>query len=352
MECDHRLCGVWQSRSMGATDDDLPQLGHVSVDPAALREPGETLVAVLASFGWREAIDLPAGAPVEGWRAVQRHDGTVVLAAPTDASMAAWFVGHVSTGQTPGRRASVHLDVLPLRPSRRERRAGLELRWPATSTTTPDLDALAIDVVNTGDERWSPNGDDFHVTGVVTPLGAEPGGVSFGFVAGRDPALALDPGEYQRVRVNISPDLWNGLRAGPHEVHAWLVTLGLRASTALRIDVAVETIERFQARLKPRRDAPPTGRAELEQRRGTLRALRSAGAHAAAVIDIVSDAPSDEAAAEGIAELLECSPEEAQAVLAMQLRRFGSLAMNRLTREADELDRMMTHRGDDPPPTE
>lgn len=317
--------------------DDFPQLAHVGVHPDVLAKQGERFDALLSSLGWSEPVDLPAAAPHEGWRVLRRDGGAVLLGAPADSAAATWSIANLPAEPMRGGQASVHPDVFPLRPSRRERRGGLVLRWPETMRTEPDIDELVIDIVNEGDARWHPTGDDFHVAGAVSRQGVTAGGVSFGYVGRPDAAFALDPGEYARVRVNIGSAAWDDFQAGPYEVHAWLVSLGLRTAAPLPIDLDAALIERQRARHAPRRP-PPVPRDHLDERRQMLRAMIATQTDAETILRIVADAASDEAARRSIGEALGCSETAADAVLAMQLRRFRRGSAESIARELDELE--------------
>ena len=109
---------------------------------------------------------------------------------------------------------------------------------------------FAVDIVNTGDTRWRPDGDGFLVVGTFTAPGVADAG--FGWAAlGQGRAVPLDPGEYARVPVSIDGAAWKQLKPGPHDLRALLVDLGLTSVTPLRVDLDAETIAR--RRIPPRR---------------------------------------------------------------------------------------------------
>lgn len=90
-----------------------------------------------------------------------------------------------------------------MRASLADRRRGLALRWPAAVRRDAAPDAFAVDIVNTGDVRWEPDGDSFHVMGTAGEPGD--GTVSLGWASmGGMRAVPLDPGEYARVPVQVN----------------------------------------------------------------------------------------------------------------------------------------------------
>lgn len=329
--------------------DDLPQIGDVAVAADALEGGGEPFDALLATLGRHEHVDLPAAAPRGGWRVLRRDHGLTLLGSPADDAGANWWMARLPSEPARSQDAFVHPDAFRRRPSRRERRAGLALRWPDTMLVDPDIDELAIDIVNEGDVRWRPNGDGFHASGALSRAGVAPGGLFFGFVAGRgDAAFALDPGEYARVRVTVESAAWQDLDPGAYEVHAWLVGLGLRTTSPLPIVLDEEQIERQRVRHAPRRAAPPPPgerRTHLEQRREALRAVLAAQADAARTLEIIAGATSDEAARRDLAQALDCSSTGADAVLALPLRRFRRREVEQLRGELEEVERHLERLG-------
>jgi len=129
------------------------------------------------------------------------------------------------------------------------------LHWPESTRSEPAFDRLALDVVNTGEHRWRPDGDSFTAIGFITRPGGGPGSGSFAFVGGGPPAFALDPGEYARVHVSLNPNQWEGLEPGRHEISAVLIDLGLRTVASLEVQLTAELIE--QHRPGPGRARPP-----------------------------------------------------------------------------------------------
>src|SRR5690606_27711656 len=153
--------------------------------------------------GFAEEHDAPDG----GWRVLHRAEaGYIVVGTPVGDRL--WRVGHVRPG-TADDAIELHPDAMRQRPSIAERSRGLELRWPENLSTDADLDALAIDVVNVGHERWVPDGEHFRAIGVLT----EPGVTDFAFGAamGAGSAVPLDPGERTRLAVDVNPSNWSRL---------------------------------------------------------------------------------------------------------------------------------------------
>jgi hypothetical protein len=240
----------------------------------------------------------------------------------------------------------VHPDTFPLRPSRAQRSRGLALRWPEVTHSEPDVDRLAVDIVNTGDGRWRPNGDSFHVVGMLQRSGGGEGASYFGFVGGTDPAWPLDPGEYARVRVTIDANQWRDIEPGPYQVHAVLAELGVRAETPLELELTEELIERHgprPSRTRPLSDQRAAMTEHLEMIRGLLAARERMGE----LMELIATASSDDDARQRIQELLDCPPSAADAVYSASLRRFRPGQVDLLLREADELERAIEQAASD-----
>lgn len=320
---------------------DRPQIGPVDVDPAALRQEGSDLDVALASLGLESTAGAAAGTPIQGWR-VLRGDTTsgLVLGAPVDERGEAWRIAQVRPARDGAGSPSVtvHPDTFPLRPSRAERSRGLALRWPEVTRSEPDLDRLAIDVINTGDSRWRPNGDSFHVVGTLQRQGEKQGAYFFAFVGGADPAFPLDAGEYVRVRVTIDANQWRDLQPGRYQLNATLAQLGVRAESPLELELTEELIERHRPR--PTRSGPPTDqRPAMMERLEMIRGLLAARENLGALVEIITTASSDDDARQNIQELLDCPPSVADAIYSAPLRRFQTTHPDHLIREADDLER-------------
>ncbi|GGI04294.1 hypothetical protein [Isoptericola cucumis] len=224
-----------------------PRVGDVSVDPAALTAPGRELRELLAELGAPDPATTSGGLPPDGWRELSSTaPGTVVLGSPVDDGATRWWIGLVSRragGAPPVWRARD--DAVPLRPSRAERGQGLRLRWAGPTRSTPDLDVLAVDVVNEGPDRWSPQqGENFVALGFLRPVDEGRGAVSFGYHAGQRTAVPLDPGEYAREAVTISAAEWARVAPGRHHVHALIPALDLGSDSPLEIELTEEAIAR------------------------------------------------------------------------------------------------------------
>ncbi|TFC63087.1 hypothetical protein [Cryobacterium sp. TMB1-7] len=114
--------------------------------------------------------------------------------------------------------------------------------------SAPDLELLAIDIINTGPERWLPQGDSFMVFAALQQSGGTQRGVYFGYVAGQYPALPLDSGEYARVRVEIDSSQWADVHAGPYELHASLIDLGMHCADPLQVELTEQVIRQHLPR--------------------------------------------------------------------------------------------------------
>lgn len=323
---------------------DHPQIGRLTVERAALDEPGTKFDDVLGSLGIDVTIEgVPEGTPSVGWRVLARPEYAVVLGSPVDDGSRWWHIAQVA----PPRAGSpahvrVHPEPQPLRPSRAERGRGLVLRWPEVTRSEPDLDQLAVDVVNTGAERWRPDGDSFRAIGFIARPSGTLGDFYLGFVGGGPSAFALDPGEYARVPVHLDASQWKDLEAGRHEISATLMDLGVRTETPLEVELTAEQIEQHQPPPDRAPRSTPDHRHERERLEG-VRALLAANNDLGAVLDVVTAAASDNDARRGIQDLLGCSPDAAHVVYEMQLRRFRPESIRRFAEEAAELERRIEH---------
>ena len=217
-------------------DDEFPRLHGQAIDPAALAEEGEPFADLVARHGG-EPFSVPQP---NGWRVLRERGHAVEIGAPIDVERRLWQVASVGPGE------EVWFLDKPerLRASLAERRRGLTLRWPAVVRPDSAPDAFAIDIVNTGDVRWEPDGDSFTVVGTVAPEGEESVYIGWATMGGPR-AVPLDPGEYARVPVQIAESAWAALTPGEYVVHALLVPLMVR-SEPLRIEVSAQTIELAQ----------------------------------------------------------------------------------------------------------
>lgn len=326
---------------------DQPQIGSITVERSALDEPGADLGTVLGRLGFEVPTEgVPDDAPRAGWRVLARRADGVLLGAPTTDRPGWWTLAHARSrdGQPPA-DFQVHPEPQRLRPSRAERSRGLMLRWPEVVRSEPDFDRLAVDVVNTGDERWRPDGDSSAAIGFITRPGDGLGTSYLGFVGGGPSAVALDPGDYARVPVHLDASQWKDLEPGRHEISALLMDLGVRTESPLEVELTAELIERHRPRAERARSGLPAKRHELQARRDMARAHLAASEQLAAVIEIVTSSASDDAAVREIRELLECSADAARSVYEMPLRRFRPENIDRLAEEADELERRIEQAG-------
>ncbi|WP_104163211.1 hypothetical protein [Cryobacterium sp. N22] len=236
--------------------DERPQIGMIAVETSVLAQNGIELDVMLTELNVELRGAMPTDTPRLGWRVLTSVNGEVAtIGAPTDDDGQWWRLGQIrpSQGEPGPRLLALHPTLQRRRPSIRDRAGGLSLRWPAVTREAPDLDLLAIDIVNAGGERWLPQGDSFMVFAALRQPGGPAPGVYFGYVAGQYPALPLDPGEYARVRVVIDAGQWDDAHAGPYEVHAFLVDLGLRGADVLPVELTDHDV---QSHL-PRRPLPP-----------------------------------------------------------------------------------------------
>ncbi|MGF0115593.1 hypothetical protein ACQFYA_04590 [Promicromonospora sp. Marseille-Q5078] len=322
---------------------DWPRLGDIAVDPAALIEPGRPLRDVLAErgvpgdvvtgdlplHGWRELASVPPGAA---------PPTTAVLGSPADGDPARWWVGTVSRGSRDGSHAwGAHHEPLPLRPSVAERTHGLVLRWAGPTASAPDVDHLAVDVVNEGSDRWSPQeGESFVALGFLRPIDANPTGFAFGYASGGTTTVPLDPGEYSRVPVAIGAQEWRGMAPGRVHVHALVPRLALRTEAPLEVELSEDVVFRHRSA-----DGSQRGRGDAMLRRrltGTS-ALLAARAELPRLVDEVLSAASDDDAVARVAAVLGCDDESARMVAHAGLVQYRSA--ERIEREVADLRRRL-----------
>jgi hypothetical protein len=225
--------------------DERPQIGTVKVISGSLDVDGVALEAILGELGVELTEILPAGTPQRGWRVLDFQDGEVTfIGAPVDDDREWWRIGWIERGRgrTTANALRMYPSLQPRRPSAKDRAGGLVLRWPEVTRSAPDVDLLAIDIVNTGAERWLPHGDSFVVFATLQQPGMPPANTPYAYVGGQNPALPLDPGEYARVSVMIDSSQWEHAHPGRYEVHPVLVDLGVHCTDPLDVDVTERNI--------------------------------------------------------------------------------------------------------------
>lgn len=195
-------------------------------------------------------------------------------------------------------------EPLTLRPSRAERRQGLQLRWPQMMRAGTVTEGFFIDIVNAGASVWTPDDEAFQVVGVL----AEPDAVevAFGWASiGQPPSVPLAPGDYARVPVVINRHSWDELTPGHYTLHATLVGLNLRADP-LPVHLSAEQIARQCSYSRPRRTSPEKLHQMLDVESERLKAMIAAGSLLAAITELVVAATSDAEAVTAISSLLGC----------------------------------------------
>lgn len=322
------------------------QVGSVEVEAEVVLAEGQPLVELVRELGVPIEEAAAMGAPVEGWRVLQPQSGHLTIGAPVSDDQQVWRLAHVSP-PTGGEQALIQFDPesAQLRPASSERRRGLELRWPPMLTRSDsgaveldDDSGLAIDIVNVGDVTWKPDGDGFHVVGVVVPSGAT--GFSFGWTSygpGRGRAVALDPGEYARVPVAIDSGSWARLEPGRHDLRAVLVDLNLPAATPLPVEISAATIARHR---QPPREWDITPEARRRQTEQEVRRLTTQLAAAEALpplIEALGTATTRREALSIIARILEGDDAGAEPVWMSSLSELLPLAVPTLRSRLDEL---------------
>lgn len=219
-------------------------------------------------------------------------------------------------------------EAMTERRSPAQRAAGLALRWAPLSHAEAEDDVFVIDIVNTGDARWRPDGDPFLVVGTFAAPGAAAGGTDFGFMGGQHAAVPLDPGEYARVSLSISESEWRELEPGRHDLHAGLVMLPVPAPAPLTVEITREQIDRHTARARGAVDATTS----LRRQQRHLRSILQAASDLDRIARIVTGAESDRAVMTEVGRLLHDDREAASSVVGAPLAHFSQEAVQR-TRE-------------------
>ncbi|WP_163620706.1 hypothetical protein [Microbacterium sp. B35-30] len=293
--------------------DDAPMVGPADVDREALAERGVSLAELVAALGVSLDLSSATDAPPDGWRVLKRYQsGAMVIGAPTESTAAAWRVAHLDAPNV-GAVVMVQPDPMPLRPSRAERRRGLELRWPAVVSENPVASGYFVDIVNTGSSRWRSDGDGFYVVGAFT----NPGSTGFDFAwvsSSQHRPVPLDPGEYARVPVSINPSTWNSLEPHTYDLQAVLVSLGLRTIHPLRVEVSAELIAQHRQQNARSHSSPERRRRALDQQIERVRAQIAAGDALHHVVDAVAASQSDDDAITRISHLLKLDGDLARSV--------------------------------------
>ncbi|MFL2001631.1 hypothetical protein [Microbacterium sp. A1-JK] len=302
-----------------------PQIGYLDVPQAVIDEVGVPLNRLAAAFGATEDERGIEGIPADGWRVLQRWEtGAVVVGAPVDASGRSWRIAQLGDGhpEAPNRSVRVQSQTMPLRPSRAERSRGLEMRWPESIRRWMDdaLDGVgfAVDVVNTGESVWRPDGDPFHVVGVITPAGQTD--VGFGWMSGggHNRAVALAPGEYARLPVNVGDAQWRDLEPGSYGLRAFLPGLAVPSPPPLLLELTAEVIERHRPIARDI-STPAEEKQQLEAQIVQSRALLAARHRFSEVADAVVSAATREAARDEVQRILGCDAMAANTVVHTRL---------------------------------
>lgn len=321
-----------------------PQIGHLDVPQAVIAEAGVPLARLAAEFGATVDERGIEGIPADGWRVLKRWDTeAAMIGAPVDAGRRTWRVAQLGEGrpEAPSRSARVQSETMPLRPSRAARSRGLEMRWPEATRTSIDeaLESVgfAIDIVNTGESVWRPDGDPFHVVGVITPAGQKD--VGFGWMSGggNNRAVPLAPGEYARLPVNVGDGQWRDLQPGSYELRAFLPGLAVPSPPPLPLELTAEAIER--QRPTPRGTPTPADKKKhLEAQIAQSRALQAARQRFSELADAAVSAVSQQAARDEVQRLLGVDAMAANAVVHARLADVTDEAMEQTRRLIEHLE--------------
>lgn len=331
---------------------DDPQIGSLDVDSVALLGTGESLVSLLEQLGVEFADGSRDDVPADGWRVLRRQDsGGVVIGAPEGASAATWRVAQIGVDQfgAPAPPVSVYPESLPVRRSRVERARGLVLRWAPLSQDEAANGVFVIDIVNTGEARWRPDGDPFLVIGDVRAPGTEDTVTSFGFFGGQNPAVPLDPGEYARVHVSINESQWRPLQPGRYELHAMLAMLPVATTTPLPLELTQEQIDQHRTRFRSRARTPAEEAEDLRQNHRRQKALVESAGVLEEIARLVTNAATVDEAAAAVELLLHADAEAATAVVHTPLMQFTTDAIRRTRDNVLRIERRLVARESENP---
>lgn len=274
----------------------------------------------------------PSILPREGWRVLWRTEYSVLVGAPDTAGAGLWFAGQVHLAD-PDRPLHVYDRATALRRSPAERRAGLAMRWPSVAVDDETATDFAVDIVNTGTQRWMPDGDSFQTIGAFTH--SDEGTYSFGYVvSGAPAAVPLDLGEYTRVAVTLPGEVGHDLEPGAVRLHAHSPALGLHAEP-LALELTPERIALGRAR-SPRREPRQNRiarRRMLTERIAAARGSLMARPALAPIAQIVGEAESDDEVIHRLVGLLDCSADDARRIYFSPLQSLGPNEYGRLEAE-------------------
>ncbi|AXH34637.1 hypothetical protein DVJ78_03705 [Humibacter sp. BT305] len=316
------------------------QIGPLDVDGSVLESAGRPLEVLAAGYGAR--VD-EEGAPVEtrdGWRVLRTSpSGEVILGAEEAGDPGSWRMARIAPAAEGERTVFVVPDAVRIRPGRDVRRAGLVLRWPSFPAADHAAAEWAIDIVNEGPQRWTPDGDGFHVAGRLLVPGTTSNYFAWAQL-GRPTAVALDPGEYARVPVVLDSSAWSKLEPGDYELRALLTDLGMPAP-ALPVTVTADTIRRHRAATPGMRRSPEAVRRQHEFEVDRLRAQLAAEGDLAALVAALQDASSHGDATAAISEALGCDVRSAEVILLSPLRDLLPMYRPELERRLGEAEHLL-----------
>ncbi|MFI2103526.1 hypothetical protein ACH436_09550 [Isoptericola sp. NPDC019693] len=211
-------------------------------------------------------------------------------------------------------------------PSDPEHSRGLVLRWAGPTARRPDVEHLAVDLVNEGTELWTPlEGERLVAAGFLLSAGDERESFGFAQFGSQGTAAPLDPGDYMRLPVSINGSEWARAKAGPAHVRAVLPMLSLWTEDPLPLDLTTDAISRHRPPDRASTDGDDTDREDTTRRAlDIMSALHAARARLARVADEVFASDSDDEAVARVAALLGCDHASARTVLHAGLLRFRS----------------------------
>jgi hypothetical protein len=157
---------------MEFTAGDEVQLGSFDVPARVLAAAGVPLTELVGDQGAASVSTMMGTVPIDGWRVIgsglpSESGEVLVVVAPWQGPP--WDHGAPNGWMTVrftrrnGRWSScLDGDQIPVRPGRRHRRAGLQLRWPSSliEVTAGNVPDVRLSLCNAAPARWQPDGID------------------------------------------------------------------------------------------------------------------------------------------------------------------------------------------------
>ncbi|GAB2922093.1 hypothetical protein GCM10027047_19270 [Rhodococcus aerolatus] len=241
-------------------------VGEVEISPDVLSGGGQPLFRLVheqtgaTSFRWQVRAETADALPRAAWRVLSRRESedpsgagvhvptTVVLASAVPGAPGRWFQVVLTAHESDRGREWVLSSTgveHRVRPTRRDRARGVELRWsrPPGAVANGSDPELAVTLVNVGDRPWRADPDDSALTlAWVTDLDGSPPWPGGWFSPDASTPLPdLEAGEAWTLTTHLPRHALRGLPPGPVGPRASLPSLGLR-TPPVRVDVVGETV--------------------------------------------------------------------------------------------------------------